>query len=275
MVQFLAIGSALFALAPGPAEDRRIEITARQLEIVAAAEAARPGAGALDTAGVAAVRTRMIEDELLYREGVRLGLEQGDPLIRQRVIQKMLLLAEDLAGASRAPEEAELRAEYQRTAGQHVQAPRYHLMHVFAARAEDLPPAEGLDPVRLPALGEPFPMPREAWADRDELERSYGRAFAAAVVAQAPSPRYGEPVASAFGWHRLRVVEVAPGRPLTFEEVARPLAFQLALQRRQDAVRDFLEQAAARYQLVVGGAPLRGFTPSPRVARQEAASGED
>jgi peptidyl-prolyl cis-trans isomerase C len=278
LAQFLVIGSALFALAPRPTDERRIEISARQLAIVQAAEVARPGAREPGEGGPEAVRARMIEDELLYREGVRLGLDREDPLIRQRVIQKMLLLAEDLAGASREPSEAELRAEYQRTLTQHRQPPRYHVMHVFAATAAALPALAqlaALDPARLPSLGEPFPLPRETWATLDELARSYGADFAAAVAARPPSSRYGEPVASTFGWHRLRVVELAAERELPFEEVARSLAFQLTLQRRKLAVRQLLIGAAARYDVVVAGAPLRGFAPSERLARQEASSGED
>src|SRR5678815_2783474 len=150
LVQFLAIGGAIFLAAPRPRDDHRIEISAAELAIVHAAQAARDGTAALGPAKAAEVTARVLEDRMLFREGVRMGLDQGDPIIEQRVVQKVLLLAESLGGATREPSEAELRAAYQRNAARYQQAPRYHVMHVFAARREDVPDANGLDSAALP-----------------------------------------------------------------------------------------------------------------------------
>jgi hypothetical protein len=279
LVQFLAIGAAIFVAAPRPRDDRRIEISTQELATVHAAQAVRDGVAALDPARAAEVTARVVEDRLLFREGVRLGLDQGDPIIEQRVVQKLLLLAESLGGATREPSQAELRAEYERVsgaeAGRYRQPARYHVMHVFAARRDDLPAADRLDPAALPSAGEPFPLPREVRATGDELRRAYGDAFATAVAGLAPSSRYSAPIASSFGWHRVRVVEVAPGGALAFEAVERQIAFDLALRRREDAVRRFLAETAARYDIAVAGARLASFQPPLRLARHEAASGED
>lgn len=272
LVQFLLIGAAIFAAAPRPRDDRRIEISAQELAIVHTAQATRDGAP-LTAARAAEVTARLIEDRLLFREGVRLGLDQGDPIIEQRVVQKLLLLAESLGGATREPTDDELRAAYDRSASRYEQPPRYHLMHVFARQRDGLPPAGALDPVALPEAGEPFPLPREVRATRDELQRSYGAAFAAGVAALTPGG-YSAPIPSSFGWHRVRLVDVAPSGPLPFDAVQRRIAFDLTLARREQTVRRFLDQTAARYDIVVAGVPTR-FEPPMRLARHEAASGED
>ena len=257
LVQFLAIGAVIFLAAPQPPDDRRTEISAADLAIVHATEAARRGVRTLDPAKAAEVTARMIEDRMLFREGVRLGLDQGDPIIEQRVVQKVLLLAESLGGATREPTEAELRAAYERSRDRYHQPPRYHLMHVFAARPDDLPAAAGLDPAGLPVAGEPFPLPRETHATADELRRSYGANFADAVTALAPSASYSAPMPSSFGWHRVRVVDVAPGGTLAFDQVKRQIAFDLALARREATVRQFLAETARSIP-----APRR-WTPMP------------
>jgi peptidyl-prolyl cis-trans isomerase C len=275
LIQFLAVGAAIFLAAPRPRDDRRLEISAGELAIVHAAEAARHGVRTLEPARAAEVTARVIEDRMLYREGVRLGLDQDDPIIQQRVVQKLLLLAESLGGATREPTTAELRAEYERSRARYQQAPRYHLMHVFAARRDDLPAANALDPIALPSAGEPFPLPRETHATLDQLGRSYGKRFADAVAGLVPSSGYSAPIASSFGWHRVRVVDVAPGGTLAFEAAAPQIAFDLALRRREDTMRRFLAETAARYDIVVAGAPVSRFEPALRLARHEAASGED
>jgi hypothetical protein len=275
LVQFLAIGGAIFLAAPRPRDDRRIEISAQDLATVHTAQAVRDGAARLAPDKANEVTARVIEDRLLFREGVRMGLDQGDPIIEQRVVQKVLLLAESLGGATREPTEAELRAEYARSEARYQQPPRYHLMHVFAAQPGELPAANGLDPVGLPTAGQPFPLPRETHATLDELRRSYGPDLATAVAALAPSSHYSEPIRSIFGWHRIRVVDIAPGGALPFAAVARQIAFDLALRRREDTVRRFLVDTAARYDIVVDGTPIHDFQPPLRLARHEAASGED
>jgi len=275
LVQFIVLGGAIFLIAPRPRDDRRIEISGSELAIVEAAEATRHGTKLLDPAKAAEVAARLVEDKMLFAEGVRLGLDQDDPIIRQRVVQKVLLLAEEVGGATREPTRAELRAEYQHSQARYHQPPQYHLMQVFAARREDLPPREGLATDALPSVGEPFPLPRETRATHEDLKQAYGAAFADAVVALAAGGGYSEPVASSFGWHRVRVVDVTPGHVRPFEQVEREVAFDLLLARREATVRTFLAQTAARYDLVVDGKPLTGFTPSLRLARREAPSGED
>ena len=216
----------------------------------------------------------MIEDKLLFREGLRLGLDQGDPMIQQRIVQKVLLLAEDLGGASRPPTDAELAAELARDPDRYRLPPRVHLMHVYAMRREDLP-AGALDPVVLPAVGEAFPLPREARASGGELEQAYGRGFAEAVAALSPGPTYSAPIQSAFGWHRVRVVEREPGRLPPLADVAPTIRFELTMRRRHDVMRRYLAEVASRYEIYVDGARVRELAPTDRLARQEAASGED
>ena len=275
LVQFIAIGSAIFALAPRPPDERRIEISKSELAIVEAAEASRRGARALEPAKAAEVTARVIEDRMLFAEGVRLGLDRDDPIIQQRVVQKVLLLAEGLGGATREPTRDELRAHYALVAPRYRKPPVYHLMHVFAARREDLPPASALGGAGLPSLGEPFPLPRETRATHEDLDKAYGESFADAVTALAVANEYSEPVRSSFGWHRIRVVDVTPERVQPFEEVERQVAFEVMLRRREQTVRRFLDETAARYELVVDGVRLTGFKPALRLARHESASGED
>jgi len=280
LVQFIAIGSAIFALSPRPPDDRRIEISKSELAVIEAAEAARHGARTLEPAKADEVTSRVIADRMLFAEGVRLGLDRDDPIIQQRVVQKVLLLAESLGGATREPTRAELRAHYALVAARYRKPPIYHVMHVFAARREDLPPASALGGTGLPDLGEPFPLPRDTRATHDDLHRAYGEAFADAVAELAqtpprPSSQYSEPVRSSFGWHRIRVVDVAPERVQPFEEVERQVAFDVMLRRREQTVRRFLDDTAARYEIVVDGARLTGWRPALRLARHESASGED
>src|SRR5512142_1453621 len=110
VVQFALIGGLIFAVAPRPRSSSTIEITGKRLSALRAAEAANSRELHLSSAMDRAVDQRALEDEILYREGIRLGLDKNDGIVRQRIAQKVLFLAEEVAGASRPPDPASLQA---------------------------------------------------------------------------------------------------------------------------------------------------------------------
>src|SRR5262249_52784083 len=131
LVQFALLGGAIFLLSGSarPA-DERIVFTREQLSSMADLEAGRQGRPSATVA--ADVDERALEDEILYREGLKLGFERNDPIVRQRVVQKTLFLAEELAGASEPPTDAELRRFYDETRARWKRPPRVHFVHVLA-----------------------------------------------------------------------------------------------------------------------------------------------
>ncbi len=71
--------------------------------------------------------------EELYREAIALGLDRDDLIVRQRLVQKIRLLAGAEGGAVRASE-AELRAYLARNRDRFMQPARVRLSHVFLSR---------------------------------------------------------------------------------------------------------------------------------------------
>ena len=56
-----------------------------------------------------------VQQEVLYREALAMGLDKDDEIVKRRMAQKMQFLAEDLA-AAHEPTTAELRPGSRRTA---------------------------------------------------------------------------------------------------------------------------------------------------------------
>lgn len=274
-VQFAILGGAIFVLAPRREDARRVDLASASLATFERAQAARDGARTLSSERTREVDARAIEDEVLSREAMRLGLDRDDPIVRQRLIQKLLLLVEDMGGASRAPTDAELRAYFAESPARFRLPARVHVVHVFATRRDALPPAGSLGAEMVPAAGEPFPYPRDVHASREDLVRLYGDTFAAAAFAAAPSSEWSAPVASSFGWHRMRVVEHEEARAPAFDEVKGAIALDYALDKRAAVVGDYLKKTIGEYRINVDGKPLVGFTPTHRIAARSDPSAED
>ena len=98
MLHFLLIGIALFAAyqwrAPVDSAGRAIVITQGVVDDLVTQHVAARG-----REPSAAELTHLIEayvhDEILYREGVRLGLDRDDLVVKRRVRQKIELIAEE------------------------------------------------------------------------------------------------------------------------------------------------------------------------------------
>lgn len=104
LLHFLLIGLGLFALYRilNPAADEwdnrsRIELTdddLRQLGVAWIAQWRRPPT----PEEMRWLVDSRVREEILYREALALGLDQGDTIVKRRMAQKMEILAEDLSG---------------------------------------------------------------------------------------------------------------------------------------------------------------------------------
>jgi peptidyl-prolyl cis-trans isomerase C len=280
LVHFAVAGGLIFALAPA-VDDTRVSVSGGYLQSLHSAQARRLGVPRLSEEREAEVDRRALEDEVLYREAVRLGLDRDDGLVREHLIQKMLLLAEDLGGASREPTRDEVQAYFERTRDRWREDERVHLVHVFATRREladqlgdAARAADAAHPDVAPAVGEAFARSRDVRGNREDFASSYGEQFADAVFALSPG-EWSAPVQSRFGWHLVKVLQHEAGAPASFDAVYDRVRLEYAIVHRHEAIAKFLEQAFKRYHVDVDGTPLQGYRPTDRLALRTVPSQED
>jgi hypothetical protein len=253
LLQFLVGGSLIFSLTRARPRDR-IELSHRAVSQMERAQADRLGKVELSPEEAAEVRARAVEDELWVREARRLGLDEDDTIVRQRLAQKMLFLAE--ADVQSGSGEAELRQFFADTRAVWHKPERVRLIFVFGSR-ESLEPlrAQLGDTTEPPALGAAFPTERKLEASRKELENNFGDSFAQAVFA-LPQGVWSAPIQSKHGWHLVRVLRHSAAAPATFEEAAPEVRTAFSLARKKWAAQRFLRKAAGRYTITVDGKPF-------------------
>lgn len=234
-VHFLALGALLFAgsaIFGGPADrDTEIEVSTPEVErlvkIMASEQNRMPND--LETQGLVAAHIR---EEVLYREAVRLGLDQGDTIIRRRLAQKMQFMINDLAEPE-LPSDAKLEAWFssntERFAEQETRSfthiyfsPETHGDGIFAIAEQGLSSVKSGD--NWEALGDPFMLQRQfgSLSQRDTSEL-FGPAFAKSVFGLDASGWHG-PVGSAFGLHVVRIDAISDGAVPDFETVRAKVA---------------------------------------------------
>jgi peptidyl-prolyl cis-trans isomerase C len=279
IVQFVLLGGLVFALHARKHSDDAIHVPKAYLEARRAAFALKLGVAQLSPAQRNEVDRRSVEDAVLFREARRLGLDRDDPILAQHLIQKTLLLAEDLGGAMRAPSEGELRSYFEATKAQRTLAARVRFVHAFfrtetAARLakrelERTPPSNN-----APLAGEAFALPRSVDATTAVVAASYGDEFAAAFDG-APVGSWLGPLHSRYGFHVVGVLGVEPSRPASYDDVRESLRLEYAVFRREQAVAAFMKQSFGRYRIETEAGAPSDYQPSHRLAARSAPSAED
>jgi peptidyl-prolyl cis-trans isomerase C len=285
LVQFVILGGALFAASPGRIgtrdPDQRIEFSSQHMEALARREADRHGESDIDPKLRDRVTGQAVQDEILVREARRLGLDQDDAILRRRLIQKALFLAEDLGGASRPLRESDLTTYFAAHRDHYTVATQIRFRHVFArderSAAALLPEVSALAPDRgsdVPAIGEPLPIGRSVNASATVIDYDFGATFSDTLVA-LPAGKWQGPVKSKLGYHLVIVDDVVPAHPAEYDEVRDQLRLDATIARRQQAVSSFFAQAHRRYRITIDGTPMQLSDGAPRTAAHYASSVED
>src|SRR3954466_13067906 len=180
MLHFLLIGVALFGLYRwvSPADSGgRIVITQGVVDDLITQHVAARGREP-STTELNHLIESYVRDEILYREGVRLGLERDDIVVKRRVRQKIEMIAEEDA-STRAPTDADLFAYLTANRARFVQPAILTFDQVFIGESRSGPGVVHVVAVAREAL--------RKGADPEEV----GKADAAAASDDADSCRSG------------------------------------------------------------------------------------
>ena len=99
LLHFALLGAAIFGayrlIAPPASDASEIVITADRIASITAQFSASHGGRPPYEEELRAAVDAYVRDEMLYREGLALGLDRDDPVVRNRIRQKADLLSED------------------------------------------------------------------------------------------------------------------------------------------------------------------------------------
>jgi hypothetical protein len=112
LLHFAMLGAAIFGayrlIGPPASDAAEIVITADRVASITAHFSASHGGRRPHDDELRAAVDAYVRDEMLYREGLALGLDRDDPVVRNRIRQKAELLSED--ALARVPTDRDLEA---------------------------------------------------------------------------------------------------------------------------------------------------------------------
>jgi len=169
-----------------------------------------------DAVTLDALVKRDLHDEILFRQGVALGLDKDDEIVRRRVVQKMEFLLQDLHPPPE-PTDVQLMAYYNAHKSHYVEPAHVTFSHIYFSsdkggadaaqkRAEAVLAKLPAETTRAPDLGDPFPDLYDfSNYDSGQVFRLFGHTPFADALFKAPVKKWSGPFRSAYGWHLIYV----------------------------------------------------------------------
>ena len=242
LVHFLLLGSLLFLVyewkgAAGPGS-KRVLVTRAEMEHLAAGFETtwqrEP-----NRAEMKSLVDEYVKDEIATREGISMGLDREDTIIRRRLRQKLEFIAEDTTALA-PPSDAELQGWLSTHPQSYLSEPQLAFRQVYldpqrrgaATRADaqrllaHLQAARGA--VSIDRMGDPSMLPPvEPLASLAETSRVFGADFAKRLMLVETGKWVG-PIESSYGLHLVFVTQRIAAAPAQLEAV------------RSNVERDFL-----------------------------------
>ena len=202
-----------------------------------------------------------VREEIFYREGLAMGLDRDDPVVRRRIGQKMEFAIEGLTPT--VPTTAELQAWLDAHPADYQVELKYSLRQVYfdpARHGEKLNVAIEAGRRAL-AGGKPFtgdqtmlPATLNA-AAAFEVSRLFGNEFEDALRT-LPVGGWQGPVRSGFGLHLIHLRAREGGQAATLQEVRAAVERDLLHARTRQASEDFYSKLRAGYEVRIEGADI-------------------
>ncbi|NKB87040.1 MAG: peptidyl-prolyl cis-trans isomerase [Acidobacteria bacterium] len=265
LVHFLILGSLLFAIGglfgPRGATDISIVVSEAQVSRLAELFASQwqrpPTLEELD-----GLVEQHIREEVLYREGIAMRLDQNDTIVRRRIVQKLEFLSQDLVDEN--PSEGDLRAYFEANPERFMEPAEVSFEHVFlnpddrgdAIEADAQTTVEVLTAGADPAsVGDRFLLPG-TFQERStrELGGLFGAGFAETLATLAIGDWVG-PVQSGYGAHVVRVTARRDAFLPDFGATRDKVRVEYLATARRDADVAMYEDLRGRYRIEVAELP--------------------
>ncbi|MGL1889662.1 MAG: peptidylprolyl isomerase [Reichenbachiella sp.] len=206
-----------------------------------------------------------VEEAILYREAVKMGLDNDDVIIKRRMAQKLRFLQEDLMKPVE-PSDEELQSYFEEKKAAYTSAPLLTLTQIFfdPDLREDatLPDAEktkaqlmkmDIKSINPNKYGDRF-MLQSYFPNRTEAEiaKLFGSEFAV-TVAGLSSEQWHGPVLSGYGTHLVYIDSIAEPEPPQFETVKTTVMEDWKVNKQKELNELFIESVLSRYTITIEG----------------------
>ena len=202
---------------------------------------------------LARIINNLIDEEILYREALLLGLDQEDTIIKRRLAQKISFLKEE--SIPEIPTIEELNEYYKNNKEKYYIEPDFTFTHYyFSENNNSLERSQQALKTLLDnnkVKSDPFYLGKTfANEPLRNINTNFGKTFSKELIEAVPNQRSG-PFQSTYGHHIVYINSVNPSYIPEIEEVLRQVEVDFLQIKREDAVKGFLRDIRSEYTIFI------------------------
>lgn len=198
-----------------------------------------------------------LDEEVLVREALRMGLDQNDVVIRRRLALRARLLLEDRV-AIKPAESADLLQYFEDHKNNYRTAEQISFSHVFFSpeRREDSEADARIALLEVnntnwKQFGDTFLLQNSyTEANLDRIRRDFGSRFST-NISKLENGLWNGPIQSVYGSHLVRISSRNPSKEADFESVSAKVKKDLEFERQNYANEAYFEQLRDQYTIEI------------------------
>ena len=200
-----------------------------------------------------AVIDNLIEEEILYREALRLGLDANDQIIKRRLAQKLMFLKQESRGEKITDDE--LQDFYVQNKEKYLIPKQYDFTHIFFAKDNDGAQRAKIafDEIKTTEnlKGDVFFLGKN-FTNKSaiELRKDFGRDFSM-TFETIEQNIWSKPITSTYGSHLIKIISIRDARLPKLEEIKPRVIVDLNLQKKDSALSEYIQELKENYEVVI------------------------
>ena len=198
---------------------------------------------------------QLLDEEILYREAIKLGLDKNDIIIKRRLAQKIGFLRQEADSA--LPSEQEVSDFYNKNIDKYFVGKRITFSHVYFSSSEtnDVRAAEALNLIQKGSpetdFGEPFLLGKNFSSKTiTEVERSFGKGFAVEIQ-NLTLKEWSGPLISEYGSHLVFINSITDSFTPTLDDIKNVVINDVILEKQNNSVKEYLKELRNKYQIEI------------------------
>ena len=196
----------------------------------------------------------LVEEEILYREALSLGLDKEDRIIKRRLAQKITFLKQETLPEN--PNQETLEQFYNEHKERYFTKPSYSFTHLFFAQDTDsegrsIQALQDLLADKTPIDSDPYFLGKN-FTDKtiEEIARNFGNDFIVAFD-HLESNQWSGPFESSFGHHLVLLRDYKDGFYPSFNEIKDQVLNDYFTQIKENAVEQYINDVKSEYRIII------------------------
>ena len=202
---------------------------------------------------LSAIINQLVDEEILYREALNLGLDKNDIIIKRRLAQKIGFLKQEEVEPLTNKEIEEF---FNKNKRDYLVPKQYTFTHIYFNADRDgsnraLKAFKDWQEIGELPYGDPFLLGKNfSLKTPKEVARAFGENFAEEIKEVSVNNWFG-PLKSSYGSHLVFINSIVEERMPELKEVRAQLISDLQLKQKEDGFRVYLDNLRKKYKVQV------------------------